>query len=485
MTFPRYASSILLVVVFAIYGAWIAPRIHAFAGGADSSGYMNDARLLERMQFKVKRREIEGLSSDHLPSYAYVPLGFVPTGAHEMAPTYPMGFPLLILLMSRIVGWDQAAGITIFLHAMLSLFAVYWLSIVVGLSRPLSLLGAIFLGLSSVFVWMSLQAMSDVPTLAWCLLTILFALLSGRAPYWSLFAGTAFSICVLIRPANVLMVFPLAIIFGLDWKRWILFGLGGVPGAIFQGVVNWQLYRSVLATGYGDVRYLFKAGYFWQSARAYAQWLPVALTPALVFVACVPFIRRVRGNRMVVMLAAWAGAFLGFYAFYFHTHENWTYMRFVLPAFGAIIVLMIMVIRECVSGFSTWLRWILGLALLTFVVGWNAVWLTRLGVSSRGEVTYPAAAAWAKENLPGNAVILSMQMTGALFYYTDFTLVRYDQFDRESFSKVERACATAGRPIYAILFPFETDPILAQRTPGRWSRIGSVENATIWRRDGA
>jgi hypothetical protein len=484
MTFNRYAFSILIVVVFAFYGVFIARHVDAYAGGADSSGYMNNARLLEKMQLKIDRREIEGLSSENLPSYMYVPLGFIPSGQHEMVPTYPMGLPLLILGMSHLTGWDQAANATIWLHAMLSLVILYWLSIVVGLSHPLAFLGTLLLGLSSIFICFSLQTMSDVPALAWCSLAVLSSWLSRRNAPWALLTGVAFSVCVLLRPANILVIFPVGIALGVSWTRWLYFLAGGIPGGIFQAAINMQLYGKIATTGYGDARSLFRLGYIFPGTLAYATWLPVMLTPALFIIARTPFLRSIRTDWRTVILATWVVAFLGFYVFYFHTHENWTYSRFALPVFSALIILMLLVMRETFSGVSAKGRWTLGVLMVIFATGWNALWLARLHVlPGAGEEVYGAAAIWANENLSENSVILTMQTSGALLYYTKFTIVRYDQFDENTFKSVEQVCAAAGRPIYAILYPFETEEVLKTRIPGRWTKINAIRQISIWRRE--
>lgn len=477
----KHAFSILLILALAGYGTWMATNIQAVAGGSDSSGYMNNARLLERMELKIKRREIDGLSPQELPIYSYIPLGFVPVGEHEMVPTYPMGFPLLILGMSHFTSWDHAAAATLVVHALLSLVVLCGLSILLGLSRPLSLLAALLLGLSYVFVDLSMQTMSDVPALAWCSLAFLAAVLSNRNAAWALLAGAAIAMAVLIRPSNVLMVPPLAIVFGFSWKRWLLFGLGGLPGAAFQWIINWRLYGNGFASGYGDVGTLFRAQYLSWSLAAYARWLPVALTPALVLAFGTPFFPTLRKDRILIALAVWALAYLGFYAFYFHTSENWTYMRFILPAFSAMIILVMLVAQRIGLGMQPARRRAAGAMLVLLVVGWNAYWIAHFGVWSRNEGRYQAAAQWTAQNLPPNAVVLAMQVSGSLLYYTPFTFVRYEQFDRDSFAQVEQACDAAGRPIYAMLFPFETDAVL--RMPGTWTRIGSVAEIVIWRRE--
>lgn len=185
------------------------------------------------------------------------------------------------------------------------------------------------------------------------------------------------------------------------------------------------------------------------------------------------------------MLIAWIAAFLTFYAFYFHTSEHWTYIRFVVPAFSAMIVLMLMIMRRIASAFSARLRWTLGLGLMIFVIGWNMAWIQHFGIGGRGKSAYLDAAAWTRENLPKNAVILSLQTSGSLFYYTGFTILRYDFFDRNTFAKVEDACVASARPVYAVLFPHEIDEVLSVRIPGKWTKVNSIHHVTVWRREPA
>jgi hypothetical protein len=103
----------------------------------------------------------------------------------------------------------------------------------------------------------------------------------------------------------------------------------------------------------------------------------------------------------------------------------------------------------------------------------------------RSERVYPLTAAWVQENLPANAVVASMQTSGALFYYTDLALARWDMISAADFERIAGACAAAGRPVYAILFRFEIDELGAFRKnlPGRWTQIGAVRQVSIWRYD--
>jgi hypothetical protein len=483
MTLHRYAFPFLVLVTFAIYGVFLARHVQGYAAGSDSSGYMNNARLLEQKQLRIDRREIEGLSPESLPSFAYIPLGFIPVGTHEMVPTYSMGLPVLILGMSHVTGWDRAADVTQWLHAMVALVVLYCLSRAMGLSHPLAWLGTLLLGLSSIFIHMALQAMSDVPALTWCSSSILAAWLSRRDARWAVAAGFAFSMSVLMRPTDLLMIFPLAVVFGLGWRRWLGFIAGGIPGAIFLGAVNLQLYGKALTTGYGAIGSMFRLEYILPTVLAYAEWLPVMLTPAVILVGLIPWLLYRRADRGLVMLSVWAMVIPCFYATYSITHENWPSIRFLLPSFSAIIILMLLAMRYIFSNLAAGVRWSLGILFTLFALGWNVSRLYHFHIPPQiGDQVYAAGAIWANENLPENAVILAMQASGSLLYYTKFKFVRYDQFKQDTFAEVEHACVAADRPIYAMLFPFETEQVLTKRLPGQWTKIKAIDQLIIWRR---
>ncbi|MEO6568604.1 MAG: hypothetical protein ABIO94_07550, partial [Opitutaceae bacterium] len=86
----------LLAIGMVLYAFLIATYMGAYAGGSDSSGYLNNARLLREGRFIIERRALENLPAEKLPVYAYIPLGFIPVKTHEMVPTYPVGLSLMI-----------------------------------------------------------------------------------------------------------------------------------------------------------------------------------------------------------------------------------------------------------------------------------------------------------------------------------------------------------------------------------------------------
>jgi len=145
-------------------------------------------------------------------------------------------------------------------------------------------------------------------------------------------------------------------------------------------------------------------------------------------------------------------------------------------------------IASRISGQNGPNRAIFSFAAAVALVMANSLWWSRdldpLGIG-KGELKYALVSDWMTKNLPKNAVCAAMEATGAIFYYTNFTFVRYDMLNAENVSKVEAAIRRSGRPLYAVLFPYEIleRHALDKRMPGHWIQIGNVDDVTIWRRE--
>lgn len=473
-----------------LYSLLLATHTGAVAGGSDSSGYMNHARLLAQGNLHVPERQIPGLPSDKAPDYLYIPLGFRPShDAGMMVPTYPSGLALALAAMQTLTGWDHAGDFTVILHAIAGLFAVYLLGRTCGLGQRLSALAAALVGLSPVYLFMSLQAMSDVPSLVWTTLSIVAALKAGGDRKWALAAGAAVSVDVLLRPANAIVFIPLAIILAPSRQRWLPFILGGVPGALFFMAHSRAAYGSLLTTGYGDSSGQFYLGYVPGTLLHYAHWIPLAVSPLCILFLFLPFAGSVERRRRVLLLA-WFGVYACFYCAYKCTHEAWWYLRFLLPATPALVVGSLLVARQALlrafgSKHTAFVATaaVLAAAALADVALWtNKLHALEVG---REEKRYGHLALWLKANVPSNAVCASMQTSGALLYYTPFTFVRWDVLTPATAEKVREAAAAAGEPIYAALFPFEieTQGIFREHFPGAWNKVGEVEGISIFRLD--
>jgi hypothetical protein len=435
-------------------------------------------------------RPLRELPPADAPPYLYIPLGFMPAAnGSGMVPTYPTGLSLFVLMVAALTGWGQAANAVIVVHSLAGVIATYALGRMLGLGRLLAVLGAAIIAASPIYVFMSLQLMSDVPSLMWTTVAVLAALGSRNNPRWAIAAGMAAAIDVLLRPANLLAFIPMAVALGTSWRRWAPFLVGGLPGAVFFCAYGKAAYGSILTTGYGNNSYDFSGRFIPGTLIHYALWLPAVLTPVAALALGLPWARK-PSLTTKYLLASWILAYGAFYSFYKETHETWWYLRFLLPAAPAIVVGGLLVVQSLASRIPRALGQVgsYGLLAVAFaLVGWNSSVLNRnlFVLPTIVEIErYGATADWMRSNLPPDAVCLAMEETGALYYYTGFTFIRWDALTKDNVAKIEALIRTSGRPLYAVLFPYEIskEDVLGSVMPGHWSQVGAVADVTVWRR---
>ena len=107
----RVISIVFVILLAAIL---IANRSEAVFG-ADSSGYANLARMLDR-----------GETTLPLEAEWLTPLGFVPRG-DRMASFYPIGLPIHLGLFARIGGWAHAPFLVVPLAGVVLVLLTFWL----------------------------------------------------------------------------------------------------------------------------------------------------------------------------------------------------------------------------------------------------------------------------------------------------------------------------------------------------------------------
>jgi hypothetical protein len=76
-----------------------------------------------------------------------------------------------------------------------------------------------------------------------------------------------------------------------------------------------------------------------------------------------------------------------------------------------------------------------------------------------------------------------MQVSGALLYFSDYPLLRYDALNEVQWAYVWHWRQTRNVALYAVLFPFEyaERTVLESLVPGDWSHIESVKHVRIYR----
>ncbi len=476
------AGLCLLVACFVGYAIFLGRYSASYASGSDASGYFNSARLLAEGRVAATPRVPAGHPHTEFGLMTFQPLGFIiAEDVPRMAPTYPTGLPLHLVAAAWLTGWPQAATAVNLFAALGTGLVFLALARRLGLTLGWAAAGLLLLWLSPQVLFAALQPMSDLLALLWSL-TALYAALRSREDWrWSLLAGLAAALAVLVRPTNGLLVLPLAVALGGDYRRHLGLALGALPGAGFFLYYNWRAYGSPLTTGYGDIATAFRAEYAPHNLAHFARWIPTLLSPLVVAALAAPWVPAAR-RRELGVLGLWAALLIGCYAFYFHSGETWWYLRFILPAFPALLL------AALVAGQSWWLRlpsppW--SRAVLAAVLVFATVWQVRLNRSLEvlaipaSEATYLHAADWAKAHLPPGTAVFCMQVSGAFYYYTGFLLVRWDQVREARRAELFSTLQQEQRPVYAVLYEFERADAFA-RLGGKWRQIATVGQATFW-----
>ncbi|MFI5355971.1 MAG: hypothetical protein ACHQ4G_01410 [Opitutales bacterium] len=457
----------------------------SFASGSDASGYLNCARLIDRGEFSTPIRPVSGLQGRGWAGNYQQPLGFaVQPGTGHLIPTYPIGLPLHLLAAAKLVGWQHSAILVNILTALaIGLLMLALGRYACGLDWAWVLASVAVFWACPLFLFVSFQPLSDALAATWTLAALAAAWGSRRHWTWALAAGAAVGMAVLVRPTNLLVVAPVAVLLGLGWRRWLALGLGGLPFASALAFFNLHTYGQIFTTGYGDIDSLVQAKFVPHNAAHFAAWIVGLLTPFVLLALGLPWLAR-RQPRLVSAFSLWVAALVGFYLFYYHSGETWWYLRFILPVFPIFILSAAMVAQRgtALVASAAW-RGALVAFVVLFVLDCQFIVGRRLNITnvSAHDYAYFNAVHWLRVNAPANAVMVAMQASGALHYYTSFPLIRYDLMDARMFA---HACAVAkanGQPMYAPLFPSEIEPVVGARLGGDWQKIATIDFITIWR----
>lgn len=487
---PRWFL-ILAFLALAGYGIFLGLNTTTAAGGSDSSGYANSARLLASGRFAgaVRVPEEFGPPSGILRIDLFAPWGFFTTKEGGMRPTYPPGLPLHLAAASKPLGWPAGTMVVTLGCALAAVCLCYLVGRELGLGPALAAAGAAALAACPVFIFAAVQPISDAPATTWALASFYFALMARRHGKWTVACGLAFAMAVIVRPTNSVLLPAVLVLIGLDWRRLGLLVLGGLPGAVWLGYYNYTLYGSPFLSGYSqvDISSAFRVAHMPAAFVDFVHWTAV-LMPAVLLVLplAVPFVREYR-NRVLAALALWFGALVLLFASFDYSHETWSSLRYLLPALPAFILTALLGVEALGRRLSPALRPRLLNATAVLLILWaggvSAYQTKHLAVlyAKVYEDVYADAALAAKRQLPPNALVLASCFSGSIYAYTDFPMMRCDQLDPGLFARFAAQAVKAGRPIYAVIFEVEEQEAMREHCLGEWTKIGAVKNAGIWR----
>lgn len=373
-----------------------------------------------------------------------------------IVPTYAPGLPL-VMAAAFVFG---PCGPFLVVPAFAALFVWFTFRLGVRAGGPsVGLVAAFVLSVSPVVLYQAVWPMSDVPAgTAWTAAAV-FALGTRRRDAAAAGILTAFGL--LIRPNLLPVSLVLALPMLLDGTgreraiRLATFGAPIVPVVVFVGWLNALWFGSPLNSGYGAAGELYQWSNVAANLALYGGWMWRAQTPwmLLAILPLLPRFHRLLDRRAialcVLLFVAVAGCYVSYAQF-----EVWWYLRFLLPSFGALAVLvaagLVSAAKAVPRPFGS-----LGAAVVVGLLATSGLsFASREGIFGRvrdSERRYAQLGTFAAANLPRNAALLAVQHSGSLRYYSGRLTVRFDALEYPRSLELAPALERTGRHPYLVI----------------------------------
>ncbi|MDP3718731.1 MAG: hypothetical protein Q8T13_13285 [Acidobacteriota bacterium] len=476
LTLERHGTPAIILVA-AASGTVATIFATSSAAGADASGYLSQAAMWERGGFT--HIDELALTLTAIDPWITSPLGWRPMHIPWMqAPTYPPGLPWL---MSWVPGTSHPDWV-VMLSAAAAVCATGVMA--VRLSGPVAgMLAAMLLAISPVFLFQSVQPMSDVPvTAAW--MTCWALLLWPRARFA---AGIACAFAVLIRPNLA----PLAAVplFAIGWhlRRLAGFSLPVVIAAAILMFLQNMWYGSPLRSGYGTADELFALSNIGANASRYFSWLMSTSPMLLVAPVGAALVWR---HAFTKPLAAFSALVVAAYLVY-AVFDVWSYLRFLLPAMAIAAVFAAIAIAAALRRLPAPVRVMAALAAILGIAAHGISQARALDTFRLADQQRRVAqvARFLSTTLPADGVIVSGEQSGALRYYTGRSILRWDLASPDALAAALIALNAADRPVVVALDAWEHEPFRARlgALPAvslEWPSVfdaGTSHRTRVWR----
>ena len=480
----RAALPIAIALSIAVFFVGVRHGV-LVAEASDAWGYVSQADLWLARDLTIEQPIARDVPWPNA-GWTFAPLGYrpAPDDPGVIVPTYPPGLPVLMAVGKRLVGTCGPFLISPLLGG-LTIWFTYLLGVRVS-SRVVGLAAAALLATSPIFLLMVVHPWSDAPATAFLVLGLVLALSDSRwRAFWT---GAAVSTAIFIRPNLVFVgaVFVAFIVLSAKpvagepplrarVRAFLWFSIGGAPMVLAVATLNTVLYGAPWSAGHGSLGELYSWRFIWRNLIDYPRWMWATET-AVIALSVVPLIvwTRARVRRpLLTLLASFVVAVWLSYLFY-RAYGLWQYLRFLLP-----IIPVLLVLASC--GLAIVLGRLSGagerIVAATLVIA--SVFSLRVGVV-RGEdvfgywrtgMAYTSVGEYVRQHLPTNAVILTVQHSGSIRYYSNRLTLRWDFLAPEWWPRALNALSERGYRPYVLLISSEEEAFRSQ------FRLSAVEDA--------
>lgn len=474
-----HAAALAVVLAAATAGIGIGFGTYS-ASSSDASGYVSEATLLSSARLSSDEPLARAVAWRNA-TWTFSPLGYRPgADAGELVPTYPAGLPL-VMAAFRLFGGELAVYLVVPLLGAIVVLAAYFVGARLH-SRYAGLVAAALVATSPIVLFQIVQPMSDVPAAAWWTVALLFAL--APLPNAPFAAGGAAGLAILTRP-NLL---PFSIVMALatmnvprtPWPdsvqlpipaqtlverrlrpdRLIAFLAGITPAIGALLLMQWRLYGNPFVSGYGAAAELYSVTNIAPNIGGYARRLMTGETPALLlFTASLIFLAFTRRRtplppqlKQPLVLATLALAIVGLSYLPYAVFAEWSYLRFLLPAFPLAFIAIGALFTAVLMRLPTSFRAVLLLSALAAVGSFNVLRADREQAFNmrRYESRYRMAGRYLASALPPQALIVAVQESGGARYYSSRPVLRWDWLDVDLDTAVAALRAIGLRPVFLV-----------------------------------
>ncbi len=404
-------------LVAAVLG-WLT-YLSPYVGGADSYGYVSASERL-RSGSLIQHEPLADVLPYDLAILPATPIGYVPAArvSNASVPTYPLGFPALIAISATLFGSRSIFFVPLGMAVVL-VATCYWLVLRWTGDRIVVLTAGAAVGWHPVVFAYAIQMMSDVPATAFYMLAA--ALLTTTRSLSAAIAGVAGGGALLIRPALLPGIGALALI---PWtsgenrrNRIVIFGVAIVASIGAQASLQWYLYGSPFANGYGSSAELFSIRFLPDNVRSYAHWIGAMHGVIWIAGLAAGLFAKPRPAALALLSATAIGAIVPYSVY--RPYDHWETQRFLLPLLVMATLIAVMGMfafaRRFLPRAGTWVA----LALVIVLIGTWTRWLAREQVFTlaRAEQRFSEAGELVARVTPERSVILASLHSGSLRYY--------------------------------------------------------------------
>ncbi len=463
MTRTRALS--VAVTLFAAIGVFgVGVHYGAFAAAdTDPYGYVSEAELIASGALRVDQRFALTMP------WREAELSFIPTGFKQatmpgfMVPTFPPGLPLIMAASLRVTNSREAVFYVVPLLGAVMICA----TAVLGCQLRSELVGAsaaVLLATSPSFVLQVTQPVSDVPAAAWWTLSVISTVHKAR---WAApLGGVTTALAILTRPNLV----PLAGVLGASymWRvlradttqrrfelwRTTMFSVPVIAGCVAVGAINQYLYGSALRSGYASLEELYRWEHVVPNLDRYPRWLLTTQSPFIYLGVAAPFLTRAKSYAWLLLAFA-AIVILSYIPYGYFERDNWGYLRFLLPAYPALIVLSLVAGAALLRRADPDARRsaIVAVIFVIALAGWQAYESVRrntLGLRPV-EQRYVDVGRYIATGMPSDAVLIAALHSGSIRYYSGRMTIYYPKLHFTELDRAVAALTGMGRRPYFVL----------------------------------